>query len=247
MTLASEAAKKLAEEFNVDLETVEGTGKDGLITKDDVQTAVDAVAQTNIMVKSKNERLKSMEQPTSLEQAQEKGIILPSQEELLEIIKEMRGEIESLRESQAGLLERESHSRDLTDELYFIAKPNGHRWEERRVVDGKTVAVEFVGTAFFGPFDDREHIEKYLAAKRVKREDSYIDWENVSVMKGREARILDSKETQEREAQFASSAPVNVLDRRIFAQKQGGHVPTTGTAFADSDQAGPASYRGLAR
>lgn len=247
MSLASEAAKKLAEEFNIDLETVEGTGKDGLITKDDVQAAVDAAAQTNIMVKSKNARLQSMEQPTSLEQAAEKSVILPSQEELLQIIKEMRGEIESLRESQAGLLERENQSRDLTDDMYFIAKPNGHRWEERRVVDGKTVAIEFIGTAFFGPFNNPEEIDKYLAAKRVKREDSYIDWENVSVMKGIEARRLDAKETQEREAQFASSAPVNVLDRRIFAQKQGGHVPKTGTAFADSDMSGPASYRGLAR
>jgi len=225
---ASEAAKGLADEFGLEVEAIEGTGKDGLVTKADVQAAVDAASETNIMVKSKNARLQSMEQPTSLEQASESGIILPSQEELLAIITDMRGEIEEMREAQAGLIQRESQSRDLTDDLFFIAKPNGHRWEERRVVDGKTVAIEFVGTAFFGPFQDEEGIETYLAAKRKKREDSYIDWENIQIMSGKEARVLDSKEKEARESQFASSAPVNVLDRRIFSQQHTGHVPGVG-------------------
>ncbi|MAG24799.1 hypothetical protein CMI47_04395 [Candidatus Pacearchaeota archaeon] len=228
MNNASEAAKKLADEFGLRAEDVKGTGKDGLVTKDDVQGVIDAAAQTNIMVKSKNERLQSMEQPSSLEDAAEKGVILPSQEELLDIIRSMQSEISDLRENQAGLIERESQARDLTDDLYFIAKPNGHRWEERRVVDGKTVAVEFVGTAFFGPFEDEETIEAYLAAKRQKREDSYIDWANITVMRGKDARELDSEEAGERESHFSSSAPVNVLDRRIFAQQHGGHVPGVG-------------------
>ena len=228
MSQASEAAKKLADEFGIELDAVEGTGHEGLITKADVQAIVDETAESNIMVKSKNERLKSMEQPTSLEDAQEKGIILPSQEELLKIITDMRSEIEDLRESQAGLIQRENQTRDLTDEKFFIAKPGGHRWEERRVVDNKTIAVEFIGTAFFGPFDEEEHIESYLTAKRAKREDSYIDWANVSVMTGFEARRLDAEEKAEREANFASSAPVNALDRRIFAQEHTGHVPGIG-------------------
>jgi len=225
---ASEAAKKLADDFGLDVNTVEGTGKDGLITKEDVQKAVDALAETNIMTKQRNERQKSQEQPTSLEAAAESGIILPSQEELLQIIQDMRGEIEDLRESHAGLIERESHTRDLTDELFFIAKPGGHRWEERRVVDGKTVAVEFVGTAFFGPFNDEEAIESYLAAKRQKREDSYIDWERIEVLNGRDARARDEAEKAERESHFASTASVNVLDRRIFAAQHQGHVPGIG-------------------
>jgi len=225
---ASEAAKKLADDFGLDVNTVEGTGKDGLITKEDVQKAVDATAETNIMVKQRNERQKSQEQPTSLEAAAESGIILPSQEELLQIIQDMRGEIEELRESHAGLIERESHTRDLTDELFFIAKPNGHRWEERRVVDGKTVAVEFVGTAFFGPFKDEGSIESYLAAKRQKREDSYIDWERIEILNGRDARARDEEEKAEREGHFASTASVNVLDRRIFAAQHQGHVPGVG-------------------
>jgi hypothetical protein len=227
-THASEAAKKLASDFGLDVSTVEGTGKDGLITKDDVQRAVDTAAETNIMTKQRNERQKSQEQPSSLEQAAASGTLLPSQEELLQIIKDMRGEIEELRESHAGLIERESHTRDLTDELLFIAKPNGHRWEERRVVDGKTIAVEFVGTAFFGPFKDKDAIEEYLAAKRQKREDSYIDWAGVEIMTGRDARQRDEAEKAEREGHFASSAPVNVLDRRIFASQHQGHVPGVG-------------------
>lgn len=39
---ASEAAAKLAEENKIDLATVTGTGKDGAITKGDVQKAIDA-------------------------------------------------------------------------------------------------------------------------------------------------------------------------------------------------------------
>ena len=231
MNQASEAAKKLAEEFSIDVATVEGSGVDGLVTKADVQALVDAKASSNIMTKAKVARLEEVEgriPETDLEGRSEAGIALPSQEELVKIIADMRGEIEELRESQAGLVERESHSRDLTDELFFIAKPNGHRWEERRVVDGKTVAVEFSGTAFFGPFEDEEKIESYLEAKRSKRPDSYIDWQGTTIMTGRDARRLDGEEKAERESQFASSAAVNVLDRRIFAQQHTGHVPGVG-------------------
>jgi hypothetical protein len=229
MNQASEAAKKLASEFDVDLEQIEGSGQDGLITKADVQAAVDASAASNIMRKKQVGDYQHAEATSeTLEEKESNGVILPSQEELLAIIRDMRGEIEELRENQAGLIERENQHRDLTDEKFFIAKPNGHRWEERRVIDGKTVAVEFVGTAFFGPFDQEEDIEAYLAAKRLKREDSYIDWQGVEVMRGIDARRLDSREKEERESQFASSAPVNVLDRRIFAQQHTGHVPGVG-------------------
>ena len=38
---ATDGAITLAEEFGIDLETVEGSGKQGRITKDDVQAAID--------------------------------------------------------------------------------------------------------------------------------------------------------------------------------------------------------------
>jgi len=229
MNQASEAAKKLASEFDVDLEQIEGSGYGGLITKADVQEAVDALASANIMRKKRVGEYQAAEDASvTLEEKEANGVILPSQEELLAIIRDMRGEIEELRENQAGLIARENQTRDLTDEKFFIAKANGHRWEERRVVDGRTVAVEFVGTAFFGPFDQEEDIETYLAEKRKKREDSYIDWQGVEVMRGIDARRRDAAEKEERETHFSSSAPVNVLDRRIFAQQHTGHVPGVG-------------------
>ena len=246
MSEASQAAIKAAESLGVDLATVEGTGNNGLVTKGDVEAAAEQHAQTNIMDKQRLERHKAEQAPgldSAVAKAEESGgIILPSQEELVAIIQELQGEVTQLREAQAGLIERESHSRDLTDEMYFIAKPNGHRWEERRVVDGKTVNIEFTGTAFYGPFESEEDIEKYLNAKKKKRADSYIDWETVNIMDGRAARALDREETAGREAQFASQAPVNVLDRRIFAQQTQGHVPGVGQAVESADKAGAAPF-----
>lgn len=42
---ASAAATKLAEENGIDLATITGTGKDGAISKPDVQAAIDAAAE----------------------------------------------------------------------------------------------------------------------------------------------------------------------------------------------------------
>jgi len=245
MSEASQAAKKAAETLGVDLSTVEGTGNEGLVTKADVENAAETQAQTNIMQKAKLERTKAA--PEGLEAVQDRavsagGIELPTQEDLIAIIKDLQGQVEGLKEAQAGLIERENQTRDLTDEFYFIAKPNGHRWEERRVVDGKTVEVEFVATAFYGPFEDESKIEEYLTAKKAKRVDSFIDWGNVQTMTGRDARMLDEKETKERETHFASAAPVNVLDRRIFAANHTGHVPGQGQLVESTDKAGPAPY-----
>jgi len=39
---ASKAARELADEAGIDLSDVEGTGKDGTVTKGDVQKAIDA-------------------------------------------------------------------------------------------------------------------------------------------------------------------------------------------------------------
>lgn len=41
---ATDAARELAAEHEIDLETVTGTGADGRITKDDVQAVVDSAA-----------------------------------------------------------------------------------------------------------------------------------------------------------------------------------------------------------
>jgi len=226
---ASEAAKKLANDFDIDLHQITGTGVDGMITKGDVQSIVDEKATGNVMSAKKNARIKHSEAMSStLEEKSKNGVIVPSEAELLAIITDMRSEIEEMREAQAGMLNRESQTRDLTDEMFWIAKPNGHRWEERRIVDGRTMEVEFIATAFFGPFEHEEQIASYVDAKKEKREDSWIDWQNVYTLDGRAARALDAEEKAQREAQFASSAPVNALDRNIFAANHTGHTPGIG-------------------
>jgi hypothetical protein len=139
-------------------------------------------------------------------------------EDLISLIMEMRGEISQLKEQTAGLVNRDTYTRDLTDDMFFIAKPGGQKWEERRVRDKRTILVEFVGTAFFGPFKDKEIIETYLKEKSRKREDSYLEWEGISVLTGKDARLLDRQETADREAEFTSDVSTNVLDKRIWDQ-----------------------------
>lgn len=240
MSEASRAAETAAESLGVDLSKVEGTGKDGLITRQDVLDAAEsstsqreAIANTNIMEKAKLEREKS--QVKTNMPANSGAIELPSQEELVQIIRELQTEVTTLREGQADLAQQAAASADTTDNYFYIAQPNGHRWEERRVVDGRTMNIEFVATAFFGPFATEEDTQKYLATKRERREDSFLEWQNARVIRGREAKAIDAKETAEREKQFASSAPVNVLDRRIFAQQTDGNVPGMATLVEQRD------------
>ena len=231
VTEASQQAIDFATEQGVDVNDVLGTGKDGSVLISDVRMYLaDHKNDSNILGKLQEDRAKSTP-GSSVEPLVGKAIKLLSAEELGEIIASMRTEIESLRESQAGLIERESHSRDLTEDLLFISKPNGHRWEERRIVDGRTMVLEFVATQFIGPFKDQEQVDTYIKAKRSRRADSYIDWANVKVLDGREARRIDAEEKADREGNFASSAPVNALDRRIFAQAHTGHVPGTGSVL----------------
>jgi hypothetical protein len=229
MNEASTHAQKLALEHGIDLTTLTGTGNEGLITKSDVEIAIGRAAGpqtgfTNIMDAQKAARLAQTaeSEQDNVPEAPEVGVevVVPSQEELMAIIADMRAEITSLQESQAHIIERDNYDRDLTDEMYFLAKPGGHKWEERRIVDKRTVVIEFVGTAFIGPFDDSDQIEVYLKEKRSKREDSYLDWQNVQVMQGKDARALDRQEKHDREAQFRAeeSVSTNVLDKRMWSE-----------------------------
>lgn len=104
---------------------------------------------------------------------------------------------------------------DLTDELLFLARPNGNQWSERVVIDNKTTVVDFTGTAFYGPFDNLEQINTYLDEKGRKRPDSAIDWQSVKTMSGAEARKILAFERNERLRQFGGLTAVNILDRRM--------------------------------
>lgn len=104
---------------------------------------------------------------------------------------------------------------DLHDSSLFLARPNGNQWQERVVIDGKTRQIDMVGTAFYGPFASLEDVNVYLDEKGRKRHDSAIDWSNVQVLEGREARKLLSKERQERLQKYGGLTAVNILDRRM--------------------------------
>lgn len=236
MTEASTFAQKLADEHGIDLVTVTGTGNEGLIIKTDVENAIGRKAasapkvHTNIMEAQIAAREDSHKQTSNVPEGDSDEIIMPSQADMLEIIGEMRKQIASLESGQASLIEHDTYDRDLTDDMFFIAKPNGNRWEERRIVDKRTVIVDMVGTAFFGPFKDEEMIETYLKEKRSKREDSWLNWQNVTTMMGKEARLLDRQEKADREATFVTqeAQSTNVLDRRMWSEHKWGDGSESG-------------------
>lgn len=149
---------------------------------------------------------------------------------LLSTILELQKQISGLQAAQAETARKVDADYDMTDDYFFLARAGGERWEERRIVDKKTVSVEMVATAFYGPFAAKEDIEKYLSAKRAQRNgDNAIDWESVRILTGRDARALRNREKAEREQAFGDAGHVNVLDRKIFASANGGHSPTLGT------------------
>jgi hypothetical protein len=249
MNEASTHARKLAEEHGIDLTSLEGTGNEGLITKQDVEAVIgrDQAQKAETYVGSQPEEAPTFTNIMEAQVAAREGsivqagepipasvdveIAIPTQQELMALIAEMREEIGELRAGQAHIVEREHYERDLTDELYFITKPNGHKWEERRVIDKQTVVVEFSGTAFIGPFEDSDMIDTYLGEKRSKREDSYLDWQNVGILLGRDARALDRQEKAAREAQFVqeeTNIATNVLDRRMWAKNGWGEASESG-------------------
>lgn len=149
--------------------------------------------------------------------------------ELLKTVMALQSKIEQLEAGQAETARKVDADYDMMDDLLFIAKPGGEKWTERRIIDKKAVEVEQVATAFFGPFNDAEQVELYLGKKRTQRDGAEYDWENVRILKGREARAIRRRESEEREQRYAGVTYTNVLDRRIFAAQQGNHTPTLGT------------------
>lgn len=88
------------------------------------------------------------------------------------------------------------------DDKLFIAKHNGEKWSERRIdpQSRQYVEMEMNATAFYGPFTSEEAVAAYLDAKRSRREDSYIAWQGVRTVTGREKRQIQAAERAEREA-----------------------------------------------
>lgn len=151
------------------------------------------------------------------------------QSELLTLVLALQSKITQLEADGRETARKVDAEYDMTDDLFFISKPNGEKWTERRVIDKKAVECEMIATAFFGPFKNREDIEIYLAKKRGQREGNEYDWDTVRVLTGREARAIRRRETEEREAQYQGVAHINVLDRKIFAAANGNHQPSLGT------------------
>ena len=229
MSEASVAAEKLAVENGIDLSEIEGTGADGLIKKSDVEQALESQPHTNIMDALQGTRAANDEAVSVSIPVESSEIALPSQEEMYSIMQSMKGELAELRAASEARNEVVNRGRDLTDDMIFIARPDGQKWEEARVVDGKQRLIEFSATEFLGPFADEEAVDAYLAIKRSRRTDSAMAWQNVYTIVGHEARKLRDAEKQEREKQFAGSSKMNILDQRIFAQANAGHTPGLGT------------------
>lgn len=191
---------------------------------------------TNIMDAQKHEREKAHGGPeikfelTDSEPAEQpaSAIIVPEGEELAVLLQTMRDQIADLKAELSETSRKVDSEYDLSDDMIYLCRPNGERWVERRVVDKKAVSIDCAATAFYGPFETEENVDIYLTEKRSKREDSYVEWQDVTPRSGREARAIRKAEDAEREKNFIGESRVNVLDRRIFAQAQGGHTPGQG-------------------
>lgn len=198
---------------------------------------------TNIMEAQKHEREKAHGGPEIKfeltdsepdEQPATAAIIVPEGEELAVLLQTMRNEIADLKAELSETSRKVDSEYDLSDDMIYLCRPNGERWVERRVVDKKAVSIDCAATAFYGPFETEELVDEYLTEKRSKREDSYVEWADVTPRSGREARAIRRAEDEDREANFVGESRINVLDRRIFAQAQGGHTPGQGTLVGRS-------------
>lgn len=171
--------------------------------------------------------------PFSLAEAPESGegvIITGEQDKLMEMIEALTIQVAELQIAQTRTENREVEiTHDLTEDMLYIVRRNDRKWEERRIVNGKGVMIEFQASNFFGPFKDKEHVAAYIAAKSIKRPEYAGIWANNDVLTGREARRLDVEETHSRDMAFGTHAAMGVLDQRIFAEAQGGHTPGQGT------------------
>ncbi len=311
MSEASKFAQELADDLNLDLSDIEGTGKDGLIRKDDVRDHIKALEaqipgtleiperaplpeglryaktapgeplmteidpdspvyatvevplDTTSLDRAVDPRVPEPERYTNIMEAQkaatarlqaenepkvpgvDRQVAGFTQEQMFDVILDLQREVGALKEANASRIEREHYERDLTDEMLFIAKPGGEKWEERQIIDKQTVMVEYIATAFFGPFQDQEMVDSYLKEKLSKREDSYIRWENINIMTGRDARSLQRREKEERQREVASEVSTNVLDRRIFESQIAGAQPQTRNPHSEQEWVEPPPVKGL--
>ena len=138
---------------------------------------------------------------------------------LMAELQSMRKELGDLRKSQNRIIEETS---DLTDNLWFIARPNGKkdlRTAIVRTANGKNarISVEDIRTSFVGPFNTQEDVRTYLAAKALKRSDSVIDWSTCLVMEGRDARNIEIREEKQFQQAYGNNpdAQANVLEKRV--------------------------------
>lgn len=139
--------------------------------------------------------------------------------QLMAEIQGLKAQVGQVAKSQARIIEETS---DLTDNLWFITRPNGKRTQRQAIVRGangnnQRISIEDVRTAFIGPFDDEATVRVYLAAKALKRFDSVIDWSTCDVMIGREAREIEAREEKTFVKQYGDNpdAAANVLERRV--------------------------------
>lgn len=244
---ASRFAVELAEQNNIDISLIQGTGYEGNVTKADVEEyisrEVEAGRKEAATEPATDFRLETSEGATAaqsaalgeaenpeevpvdvgLEPETEPEIVTdvsdPDIKAVLEQMRSMQEELTALRAEQQRWVEREELQKDIMDDLFFLAKPNGNKWEERVVRDKRVTMVEMTGTAFYGPFEDRDQVDEYLATKARKREDNHLLWTGLTLMTGREARALDRQEDDARRAQFDQNISTNVLDQKIFVSQ----------------------------
>ena len=106
-------------------------------------------------------------------------------------------------QARLDTLEGRTNESYADDAALFIAKQHGEQWSERRldVASKSYVDVQMSATAFFGPFNTPEAVAAYLNAKKGRRPNDYLDWENVRTVTGREKRTIEANERTSRESQ----------------------------------------------
>ena len=195
-----------------------------------VDTIADAVmAEVNTSLQSEEIEIPEVLDPApTLETAPEPQVLVGDDlvKALMAEIAGLRKQVTSMAKEHAKIVEDNS---DLTDDLWFISRPNG-RHTTRKVFQRKgdrmvRVIVDDVRTSFIGPFDNEEQVRTYLKAKALKRPDSVIDWSVCDVMNGRDAREIQRREERNWQNIYGDNvdAQQNVLERRVaskFAEAQ---------------------------
>ncbi len=194
---ASVHATNLALANDIDIVDVQGTGKDGLVTKADVERVVEAKehAKTNIMGAMQAERARVTTKPeTALDAAPDIPADL-SKEQLMAMLVKQGDQITRLEQSMTDIEANEGIEGGFLDSGVFLARPNGNKWEERVIgEDGRTILVEAYSTQFYGPFEDEEKAMVYLNAKAKARSGNNMIWnlDILSIVSRREAKQIEA-------------------------------------------------------